>query len=297
MSSPPVPLKAWLMLGLLSLLWGGSFLFIGLAVREVPPLTVVWIRISIGAAALGMALWLTNEPLPRAQAAWRDMAVIAVLLCALPFCLIVWAQTHITAGLASILNATTPLWGAVAAHFLTRDDNLTPMRAAALGAGFLGVVVLMGWPQGAATLAILACLGAALSYGLAGVYARRLRRHGLKPLVAATMQLGLAATILLPVMLVVDRPWLLPVPSRTAALSLLALALLSTGLAYLVYFRIVALAGMSNALLVTFLVPPSAILLAWLGLGEALMLRQLLGMLLIGGGLVLLDGRWRRRRS
>jgi len=296
MTSAPIPLKAWLLLGLLSLLWGGSFLFIGLAVREVPPLTVVWSRIGLGAGALGLALWLSGGRLPRAPAAWRDMAVVAVLLCALPFCLIVWAQTHITAGLASILNATTPLWGAVGAHLLTRDDKLTPMRAAALGAGFMGVVVLMGWPQGATSLAILACLGAALSYGMAGVFARRLPRHGMKPLVAATMQLGLATVILLPLMIVVDHPWRLPLPSPTAAAALLGLALLSTALAYLVYFRIVALAGMANALLVTFLVPPSAILLAWLGLGEALGLRQLLGMLLIGGGLVLLDGRWRLRR-
>ncbi|WP_431280978.1 DMT family transporter [Humitalea sp. 24SJ18S-53] len=298
MSAPTLSARAWGLLLLLSLLWGGSFLFVGIAVREVPPMTLVLARVGIGGAALLALLRLRGEALPRGGAAWRDMAGMAVLMSALPFCLIVWGQAHIPAGLAAILNATTPLFGALVAHVATQDERLTPLRCAALGAGFSGVVVLMGGPAaghaGVQGWAVLACLAASLSYGIGGVFGRRVRRHGLTPLAAASMQVGIAAILLAPLALAMDRPWGLAIPSATAIAAVLALALLSTALAYLVLFRIMALAGPGNALLVTFLIPPSAILLGWLGLGESLLPRHLAGMALIGLGLVLLDGRWRR---
>lgn len=298
MTGQTLSARAWGLLLLLSLLWGGSFLFVGLAVHEVPPMTLVLARVGIGGAALVVLLRFGGESLPARFGAWRDMTIMALLMCALPFCLIVWGQSFIPAGLAAILNATTPLWGALVAHIATRDERLTSLRCAALCAGFLGVVLLMG---GAAALsageqgwAVAACLGGALSYGIGGVFGRRVKQHELSPLVAATMQVCLAALLLAPLALALDRPWSLPPTSATTIAAILSLALLSTALAYLVLFRIMALAGPGNALLVTFLIPPSAILLAWIGLGEALLPRHFAGMAMIGLGLVLLDGRWRR---
>lgn len=282
-------LRVWLWLLSLSVLWGGSFFFAKVAVGELGPFTVVFARVAL--AALALALFV---PLRR-DAPWPTYFAMGFLNNALPFSLIFWGQTEIASGLASILNATTPLFTLVVAHLLTLDERIDRTKIVALLTGLLGVVVLIG-PAAVVGDAALwgqaACLAAALSYAFAGVYGRRFRRMGIAPAEAAAGQVTASAVLILPIMLIVDQPWLLPAaPSLAVCLALAGLALLSTALAYVLYFRILAAAGATNLLLVTFLIPVTAILLGAMVLGERLEPRHFAGMALIGVGLALIDGR------
>jgi len=285
----------WALLGLLSVIWGGSFLFVGVAVRELPPLIIVALRVLLAAFALQVALRAMGMRLPRERQAWAAFVGMGILNNVIPFTLIVWGQSHIASGLASILNATTPLFTVIVAHHFTRDERLTGLRLGGVIVGFVGVAVMIGsavlTSLNAHVLAQLAVLGAALSYGFSGVFGRRFKTLGIPPLVAAAGQVTASSCILLPVSLVVDRPWTLPMPSMGAVLSILALAFVSTAFAYLIFFRLLARAGATNVGLVTFLIPVSAILLGVLILGESLEWRHMAGMVLIAGGLMLIDGR------
>ena len=285
----------WALLAVLSLIWGGSFLFVGVAVRELPPLTIVAIRVLMAAFALLLVLKLMGVDLPRTRQAWAAFLGMSILNNVIPFTLIVWGQSHIASGLASILNATTPLFTVIVAHYLTADEHLTGQKFAGVIVGFIGVAVMIGaaamasWD--ATILAQLAVLGAALSYGFSGVFGRRFKTMGIPPLATAAGQVTVSSALLLPVALVVDQPWNLGLPSTETILSLAALGLLSTAFAYLIFFRLLARAGATNVGLVTFLIPVSAILLGVLVLGETLAVRHFAGMALIGAGLILIDGR------
>ncbi len=285
----------WALLAALSLVWGGSFLFNGVAVRELPPLTIVALRVAIAALALQVVLRALGVQLPRERRIWAAFLGMGILNNVIPFSLIVWGQSHIASGLASILNATTPLFTVIVAHYFTTDERLTGQRLMGVIVGFAGVAVMIGaaaltaW--NANVLAQLAVLGAALSYGFSGVYGRRFKTMGIPPLATAAGQVTASSAILLPVALIVDRPWTLSMPSTTAILSVLCLALVSTAFAYLIFFRLLARAGATNVGLVTFLIPVSAILFGVTLLGETLELRHVAGMALIGAGLVLIDGR------
>jgi drug/metabolite transporter (DMT)-like permease len=297
--------REWAMLATLSLLWGGSFFFAGVAVRDLPAFTIVAARVGIAAAALLLALRAAGLRMPTDGPTWRAFLGMGLLNNAIPFALIVWGQHHIASGLAAILNATTPLFTVLVAHVLTADEKLTAAKLAGVLGGLAGVVALLGpgllLGLGAGFWAQAAVLAAALSYAFAGVFGRRFRRLGVAPSVAAAGQVTAAAAIMLPLALVVDRPWTLPAPGTATIAALLGLGLLSTALAYLLYFRILAAAGATNLLLVTFLIPVSAILLGVLVLGERLEATHLAGMALIGAGLAAIDGRapralasWRR---
>jgi drug/metabolite transporter (DMT)-like permease len=285
----------WALLAVLSIVWGGSFLFVGFAVRELPPLTIVAVRVVTAALALLLVLRLLNVELPRTRQAWAAFLGMSILNNVIPFTLIVWGQSHIASGLASILNATTPLFTVIVAHYLTTDERLTGQRFAGVIVGFVGVAVMIGAAAfaslDASILAQLAILGAALSYGFSGVFGRRFKTMGIPPLATAAGQVTVSSAILLPTALIVDHPWTLPVPSTGAILSLAALGLVSTAFAYLIFFRLLARAGATNVGLVTFLIPASAILLGVLVLGETLAARHMAGMALIGAGLILIDGR------
>ncbi|MGO4526764.1 DMT family transporter [Microvirga sp. 2MCAF35] len=285
----------WALLGILSVVWGGSFLFIGVAVRELPPLTIVALRVVTAASALLLVLRLIGVDLPRSRQAWAAFLGMSILNNVIPFTLIVWGQGHIASGLASILNATTPLFTVIVANYLTDDERLTGQRLAGVVVGFIGVAVMIGAAAfvslDASILAQLAVLGAALSYGFAGVFGRRFKTMGIPPLATATGQVTVSSALLLPTALIVDRPWTLAMPSTGAILSLAALGLVSTAFAYLIFFRLLARAGATNVGLVTFLIPVSAILLGVLVLGETLAVRHMVGMVLIGAGLILIDGR------
>jgi drug/metabolite transporter (DMT)-like permease len=282
-------LRVWLWLLSLSVLWGGSFFFAKVALGELGPFTVVFARVSLAALALALVVPL------RRDAPWPAYLAMGFLNNALPFSLIFWGQTEIASGLASILNATTPLFTLIVAHFLTPDEKIDRTKVAALLIGLLGVVVLIGPTARAGDGALwgqAACLAAALSYAFAGVFGRRFRGMGIAPTEAAAGQVTASAMLILPIMLIVDQPWLLPAPpSLPVWLALAGLALLSTALAYILYFRILEAAGATNLLLVTFLIPVTAILLGAAVLGERLEARHFAGIALIGVGLALIDGR------
>src|SRR5947209_3837454 len=285
----------WLILGSLALIWGGAFFFIGVAVRHVPPLTYVWLRLTIAAVAMWSYVYFKGEKLGLSRSAWASMLVLALLNNALPFALFGWGQTHIDSGLASILNATTPIWGVVVAHLLTHDERMSPRKIAGVLLGFGGVAVMIG-PSllsslGSSALAQLACVTASLSYALAAVWARRFRSQGISPLSVTTGQLTAGAAMMLPVALLVDRPWTHAFPPLTAWGAIVALALLCTAFGYVLYFRLIETSGATNALLVTLLVPPVAILLGGLFLGETLAPQDFAGLALIALGLAAIDGR------
>jgi drug/metabolite transporter (DMT)-like permease len=284
----------WILLWILSLLWGGSFLFNELALAGLPALSIVWGRVALATVLLAGAVWLSGQGMP-SRRIWPALAVMGVLNNLVPFTLFVLAQGQITGALASVLNATTPLFTVLVAHVATADERLSPVKAAGVGLGFAGVVAMMaGEDLGGELPAMLACLGAALSYGLAGVWGRRFRAAGVNPMQTAFGMVAASAIMLSPVWLAVDRPWALGWPGWSPVLAVVGLASLSSALAYLIFFHILARAGATAISLVTFLIPFSAAGLGWLVLGERLEARHLVGLALILGGLALIE---RRRRA
>jgi len=290
-----ISLRDWGLLVALSVLWGGAFFFAAVAVREIPPLTLVLCRVGIAAAALFVYLRVCKAPFPLGRAALFAFAGMGLLNNLIPFSLLFWAQTSITSGLASILNATTPIFSMLVAHFLLADEKMAPNKVIGVLAGFTGVAVLIGGNAldgfDISTLGIIACVGAALSYGFASVFGRRFRAMGIAPGAGALGQLTATTLMIAPIVLIIDTPWMLPMPSMAAIGATVALALASTALAYLIYFRLLASAGAVNAALVTLLIPPSAILLGTVFLHEVLEARHLLGMGFILAGLICVDGR------
>jgi drug/metabolite transporter (DMT)-like permease len=308
-ATPRMGGREWAMLLVLAVLWGGSFFFNGVAVRELPSFTLVWLRVAIAAGALLAAVRLSGQHMPGSGRVWAAFFGMGLLNNVLPFVLIVWGQHRIASGLASVLNATTPLFTVLVAHVLTQDEKLTPLKGVGVLVGFAGAAVMIG-PAGLRglggdTAAQLACLAGALSYAFAGIFGRRFRRMGVPPLATAAGQVSASSLMLLPVMLLADAPWRLPMPGAGTWGAVIGVGLLSTALGYVLYFRILAAAGATNLLLVTFLIPVSAILLGALALHEELLPRHFAGMALIGAGLGCIDGRlprmlmrasgWRRR--
>ena len=291
----------WAILLFLSVLWGGSFFFIEIALRSVAPLTLVLIRVVLASAMLWLYLLARRERFAIPPGAPLAFLVLALLNNVVPFVLFAWAQQSIDGGLASILNATTPIWGVIVAHLALDDERATPGKVAGVLLGFGGVAVMIGADLlreiGGQVLAQLACLGATLCYALAGVYARRFRAMGVSPIGVSTGQLTAAAIVMLPVVLLFESPWTQAAPSASGWAAMLGLALFCTTLAYILYFRLLASAGATNSLLVTFLIPITAILLGALILGEQLEPRHFAGMALIGAGLAAIDGRLLRRLS
>lgn len=285
----------WGLLLLLSLLWGGSFFFVGVAVKALPSFTIVAARVTIAAALLWLAAPLTGVSSRRLGATAPTLLALALLNNVVPFSLLTWSQTQLASGLVSILNATTPVFTVVVAHLFTADEKLDPRRLTGALIGLAGVAAMIG-PElfgGFADhlVAELAALAAALSYAGASVFARRFRRLGLTPIDVATGQVTASSLVLLPLALLVDAPWRLPTPGVAAIAAIVAIGALSTALAYVVFFRILAGAGAVNVVLVTLLAPATAILLGAAVLGERLDARHFLGLALIAFGLAVIDGR------
>ena len=304
-SMPPrrsMTLLEWAMLLALSVLWGGSFFFNGIAVRELPVVTIVTLRVLLGALTLLLILKIRGEKLPSGWPVWRAFFVMGAFNNVVPFLLIVWGQTHIASGVASILNASTPLFTVIFAHFLTRDEKMNAGRLSGVLIGFFGVAAMIGSDAfemlGTNITAQLACLGATISYALTSIYGRRFQALGVAPMTVATGQVVASSVILMPLALVVDRPWTLAIPSVSVILAVIGMGLLATALAYVLFFRILSTAGATNLALVTFMIPVSAILLGVLFLNETLLPRHIAGMALIGLGLAAIDGRaWRALRK
>lgn len=294
----------WGMLLALATVWGASFFFNEIAVRELPVFTVVVCRVALAAIMLFALMRLLGQSLPRGCKVWAAFFGMGLLNNAIPFSLIVWGQQHLASGTASILNASTPLFTVILAHFMTRDERMSGGKLAGVLIGFVGVAVMIGVDAlrdvGLHVAAQFMCLAAALSYAFGGLFGRRFHAMGISPIGTATGQVIASSLLLLPLVMVIDRPWVLPLPSLAAIGALLGLAAVSTALAYVLYFRILATAGATNLLLVTFLIPVSAILLGTLFLEEVILPRHLAGMALIGAGLAAIDGRawsavWGRR--
>lgn len=284
--------RDWTLLGLLSVLWGGSFFFNGVILRELPPLTLVLLRVLLGAAILLPLLRSYRIEFPRGLSGWRPFFAMGLFNNVLPFSLIVFGQTYIPSGLASILNATTPLF-AVIVMALAGAEKLQARRVAGVLVGLIGVAILHGDALGFESrqgIGILLCLAGALSYGVAALIGRRLPSH-VPPLGAAAFQMMASSIMMAVVAGVVERPWQLPMPHPITWLAVLGLAALSTALAYIVFFRILQRSGASNVMLVTLLLPVTAMLLGTLVLGEPIALREVIGALVIASALLLIDGR------
>lgn len=295
--------REWGLLLGLSVIWGGSFLFIGLAVTGLPPLTVVALRLVLAALGFFVIALLTGRFLPRSREAWLAFVVMGILNNVIPFTLIASAQTVIPSGVAAILNATTPLFSVFAAHYLTTDEPITANRVVGAVIGFAGVAVMIGPDMGVALgsgstlLAELAVLGASMFYAVSGIFGRRFSRMGITPDRAAAGQLTASAIMFVPIALAVDRPWTLAPPAAEVWLAVAGLAFLSTVIGYQIFYRILATAGATNIALVTLLIPPSALLFGTLFLEEQVGLGELAGLALIAIGLAAIDGRpWKALR-
>ncbi|KJC51859.1 DMT family transporter [Bradyrhizobium sp. LTSP857] len=284
--------RDWSLLAVLSILWGGSFFFNGAALRELPPLTLVFLRVALGAAILLPLLRLQGISLPRGVTGWKPFVAIGLLNNVIPFSLIVIGQTFIPSGLASILNATTPLF-TVLVMAAAREEALQMRRVAGVALGLAGVIILRGWgveTRAGQGFGILLCLGGAFSYGLAALAARRLLKDS-PPLGTATFQLMPSTVMMAIVAGAMEQPWRLPMPGIATWLAVLGSASLSTALAYIVFFQILRRSGATNVMLVTLLIPVTAILLGWLVLGEPISAREIAGAVVIGSALLVIDGR------
>jgi drug/metabolite transporter (DMT)-like permease len=283
----------WILLLVLSVLWGGSFFFAKLAVAELPPFTIVLGRVGLAALALNLLVRARGQRMPSDRGSWAAFFAMGTLNNLVPFSLIVWAQTQIASGLASILNGATPLFTVLLAHWLTADERLTWNRLLGVALGLAGVTVMIGMEAlsglGLHVLGELAILVATVSYAFAGIFGRRFK--GQPPLVTATGQVTATTVMMTPIMLIVDQPWTLAMPTPLTLAAIAGLALLSTALAYVIFFRILAVAGATNLLLVTLLIPVSALLLGHSILGEGLAMQHVMGMALIALGLAAIDGR------
>jgi len=293
--------REWVMLIALSVLWGGSFFFVELVVQELQPLTIVSLRVGLAALALWIFVFATGLRPPRSIKPWVAFLAMGTINNVVPFTLIVWGQTHIASGLAAILNATTPLFTVIVAGVLLADEKITPIKFVGVAIGFFGAILMIG-PKalsglGADVLAQLAVLGAALSYAFAGVFGRRFKAMGIDPTITAAGQVTASSILLIPIALAFDEPMNIIALGPKSWAAIVGLAVLSTAVAYILYFRILASSGATNLLLVTFLIPVSAILLGSIVLGESLETIHFLGMALIGMGLAAIDGRlWGMRR-
>jgi drug/metabolite transporter (DMT)-like permease len=282
----------WLLLVVLSVLWGATFFFVAVALQDLPPLTLVLARVALAALMLAPVVRILGVAWPSRLATWRAYAVLAVFNNVLPFSLIFYGQTRIASAVAGVLNATTPLFTLIVAR-LFAGEPLSPAKVCGVVIGILGVGVLMGLDTASAdassTIGMLCVLGAAASYGLATLWMRRLQ--GLPPLVSAEAQLVCSTLMLLPLVAFMDRFWTLPMPGPTAIGAVLGLAAFSTALGYILFFRLNASVGPTNVMLVTLLIPVTATGLGALVLGERLALNQIAGALIIASALVVIDGR------
>jgi len=284
--------RNWGLLLLLALLWGSSFFFYKVLVAVLPPITVVLGRVGIAAVAMNLWLLAQGTVMPRGAKLWARFLLLGLLNTVIPFVLIAWGETRISSGMASILNATTPIFMVAVAHFGTEDEKLSWGKIAGIALGIVGVVVLVGqdaFAGGGYIWGAAAVIGASCAYGFGGVYSRRFK--DLPPLQAATGQITGGAILLLPLSLLADHPWSLPMPAWPVWASLLAIALVNTALAYFIYFKMVASVGVTYISLVTLLIPVIALLLGAAFLDERVTAQALAGMVIIALGLAAIDGR------
>lgn len=290
----------WILLLVLSCLWGSSYFLIEIGLQGLPVLTLVALRIALAAVVLWLFVLLSGASVPTAPRLWLSFAFMGVLNNIVPFSLIVWGQTEISSSLAAILNATTPLFAVLVAAIWLHDEAPTPGKIAGLVTGFIGVAVMIGRDAiaeiGDEVFAQIAVVMAALSYAVAGAYGKRFGKLGIKPVVSAAIQVTMSALMLGTFVLVTGDHSMLATVKWQSWAAVGALAVFSTAVAYVLYFRILGSAGVTNLMLVTFLMPVTAIILGVLLLGESLGPWERAGMALIALSLLTIDGRVFSRR-
>jgi len=292
MAEQKIDATSWAMLFVLAMIWGGSFMFVAVAVKELPAMLIVLARVGIAALILIPVHLVFQGPLPRDRRTWIACGGMSILNNVLPFTAIAWGQHAITGGLASVINATTPMFGAI---FMTLFalEAVSLRKVIALVLGLIGVIILKGrnfGDLGPQSLGILAVVFASACYGLSSVWSKKYTM-GIPPMTTATCQLITSSTVMAVLVLLFSDVKLYAAASFNTWAALLTLAALSTSIAYLIFFRIIQRAGPSFVILVTMLVPLSAILLGFLVLGETLSLHEVIGAVIILGALVIIDGR------
>lgn len=295
MNNNQMNLTSWIQLITLSILWGGSFFFVKIALNDLPIFTIVFLRVALGSLLLLIFTTIKKKKLPNSKIIWFHFIVMGVLNNVIPFTLIVSAQKYIDSGFASILNATTPFFTIIIAHLFTKDESLSLKKVLGIIIGLSGVTILIGYKSifsGKNELVgAIFMLIAALSYAFAGVWGKRFKSLKMDPIIISTGQLICSSVLLLPITLVVDKPWTLSLPSGQTWLAILGVALFSTSIAYIIYFKLLSSSGATNVLLVTLLIPVSALLLGVTILSEVFYIQYIYGIIIIGLGLVVLDGR------
>lgn len=286
-------LKNFLLLVLLASLWGPSFLFIKVAVEEIPPLTMVLGRVATGALVLLFLLRLQGSRLPKWGPVWKHIAVVALIHNAIPFVLFSWGEQYIDSALAAILNGTVPFFTIILAHFFAQNDRITPVKLVDILVGFAGMVLLalpsFGDGLQATSWGMLAVTAASFLYGVAIVYTRNNLR-GLQPLAAPTGQMIIASLYMLPLSLLIDRPYLLPMPSLAALGSMLALGVLGTAAAFTVYYKLLERASASYVSMTTYIIPVFGVILGAIVLKEAITWERVAGCALILVGVMIVNG-------
>ena len=284
--------KDWFWLIILSIIWGSAFMFIKIGLRELSPFMIVYSRLVASAVIMLLACRVVGAVLPAERKLWLSLGFLGVVNTALPFFLVAWAQQYIDTATASILNATSPVFVMILAHFFTADEKLTLRKIAGVSLGISGIVVMVlpSITHGIvlAGMAQAAMLGATFNYAVGGIYARRFK--SLHPLVVSGISLLGASLFLSPGLLYFDLPALAGLHVKTF-MAIAMLAVFCTGAAFIIYYRIIASAGATNALLVTLMIPVSAMFFGVFFMGEQLKIYDILGMLLIFSGLLIIDGR------
>lgn len=285
-------MKEWGMLITLSILWGGSFVTAKIAIAQYQPLGLVFWRVFPAAIVLAIYILMTNKEFPKGLKQWKALFGMSLLNNIIPMSLIFLGLAELASNIVAVLNATTPLFTVLVMHFLSEDEKATPLKLIGIIIGFIGVAVLLGITGMIGTpLAIAACLGAALSYGFSGFWGKRFKTMDIPPASIAFGQLTVSSVILGGISLIFI-PETFTFPQTSAIFwSITALTLLGTAAAYILFFSILNSAGATNIMLVTFLIPVSAFVMGWMILNETVTLRHITGVMLIGLGLAVIDGR------
>ncbi len=285
--------QEWLMLCLCAMLWGSAYVFNAVAIKELPHLTITLVRLLIASLFLQTVLRLYGLSLPRGWSTWRAFFVMTMLSNIGPYLLVLQGQMGTTSGLAAVLTATTPLFTILLAHAFTQDERLTANKLAGVLVGIVGVAIVVGfdaWTGASASfVAKLMLVAASLLYAIGSIYAKRF--SGMPPLVIAASIMTSGALLSLPLSLYIDRPWTLPMPSTEVWIAVVCTGVFGSALAAISYFRLFTVAGATNAMLVTLLLPITPIIGGALYLGERLALREIVGGAVIMLALIIIDGR------
>jgi drug/metabolite transporter (DMT)-like permease len=292
-TAPKLDGTGWALLLALAILWSLSFIFIKVAGEEIPVFTLVLVRVGLAALVLHAFVLASGRLYPTRRSVLLRYVAMGTLNNVIPFALIFYATASIGAGAASILNATSPIFALLVAHVATADEKVTPSKLVGILLGIAGVAAMVG-PEALSGLTenLLpagAMLVASFFYGVSAIFGRGFR--GIDATVSATCQLSASTLILLPIALVVDQPWSIAMPSAITIGSAIALAIVSTSLAYVFYYQLIQRAGGTNTILVTLLIPVGGVFFGWILLGEAFTPAEAAGLILIGSGLLVIDGR------